>query len=668
MAIERRKSNALPRRVLLVGWDAADWQMIHPLVERGLMPTTAALLQQGAWGNLATTRPILSPLLWNTIATGKRPAEHGVLGFTEPNSDGTGVRPTSSTSRKCKALWNILTQCGLWSNVVGWYASHPAEPITGIMVSNQFEQFTVAEGQAPPLPGGCVHPPELAAELADLRVLPEEIDASALIPFVPIAGRLVATGDTQRLGKLQHMLAQTSTVHAVATHLMAYGEWDFTAVYFEGIDRFGHEFMEFHPPKMAEVSDDDFATYQHCMSGIYRFHDMLLETLLSLAGEETAVILMSDHGYYNDHLRPDPREGKSGPMDWHRPFGILAGRGPGFRPGARLYGASILDVAPTVLHLLGLPVAHDMPGRVLAEVLAETAATPRVESWEDIDGPCGMHPPELRIDPAESHAILMQLAALGYVDAPGEDAERTVRDTIAGNQFCLAQSLADARRFDEAIQAIDALDDRVRHGGSAQVLQASCLLALGRYEPAREILERLAATNPADPRMEMLLGAIDLAQGRTAEALVHLEHVEAAEPRLPDLHNKLGEAYLATARHAAAITAFERALTIDPDSPVAYAGLARTKLEMGDAQGALDDALVAAELVHYFPRVHLTIGKALLALGDDAGAVEALELCLRQAPRLKAALESLATAYRNLGRSDKAMAAELRAKGIVGAR
>src|SRR5262249_31879221 len=145
---------------------------------------------------------------------------------------------------------------------------------------------------------------------------------------------------------LQHMLAQTATIHAVATHLMAETEWDFTAVYYEGIDRFGHEVMEFHPPKMEQVSQEDFDAYQHRMVGIYRFHDMLLERLLDLAGEETAVILMSDHGYYNNHLRPDPRQGRSGPVEWHRPFGILAAQGPGFRQGSRLYGASIMDIAP----------------------------------------------------------------------------------------------------------------------------------------------------------------------------------------------------------------------------------------------------------------------------------------------------------------------------------
>jgi predicted AlkP superfamily phosphohydrolase/phosphomutase len=160
MGISRRLTEKSPKRVLLVGWDSADWQMIHPLIEQGLMPTTAKFLQDGAWGNLATTRPILSPMLWNTIATGKRPVHHGVFGFTEPTPDGTGVRPVSSTTRKCKALWNILSQSGLRSNVVGWYASHPAEPINGVMVSNQFEQYKATDGQVSPLPSQCIRAAE----------------------------------------------------------------------------------------------------------------------------------------------------------------------------------------------------------------------------------------------------------------------------------------------------------------------------------------------------------------------------------------------------------------------------------------------------------------------------------------------------------------------------
>jgi tetratricopeptide (TPR) repeat protein len=602
--------------------------------------------------------------LWNTIATGKRPAQHGVHGFTEPNSDGSGVRPSSSTSRKCKALWNILTQCGLRSNVVGWYASHPAEPISGTMVSNQFEHFTVTDGEPSPVPPLSIHPATMTEELADMRVLPGEIDATAILPFVPHAAELLGKAPN-RLGKLQHMLAQTATIHAVATRLMTSTEWDLTAIYYEGIDRFGHEFMHCHPPRMEQVEEEEFEAYRHCMTGVYRFHDMMLQTLVELAGEETAVIVMSDHGYYNDHLRPDPREGKSGPVDWHRPFGIFAAKGPGIRSGARLYGASILDVTPTVLHLLGLPAAHDMPGRVLAEIMSESSPRDRIESWEEMAGDCGMHPPDMRIDPIENRLVLDRLVALGYCDPPSEDVEKSIRDTIACNQFNLAQSLADARDFQGAIDVLSQLETSARQSSPVQLLSATCYLGLEDREQARSTIERLIADAPDEPRLHMMLGTLEFADGNAEEALRHLDVVEAAEPRLPGLHNKLGEVYLATKRFDKAVAAFKKALSIDPDSPVAYAGLGRAKLELGDPQGALDDSLIAAELVHHFPRVHFTIGKALMSLGDDTGAVEALELCVKQAPRYADAHTALAQAYRNLGKMDKAMTAELRAQGTL---
>ena len=661
---ERRRDTRLPARVLLIGWDAADWQIIQPLIDQGLMPTTAALMERGIWGNLATTRPILSPMLWNTIATGKRPKHHGVLGFTEPNADGTNVQPVASTSRKCKALWNILTQSGLRSNVVGWYASHPAEPINGVMVSNQFERYVVRENGISPVTSDSVHPSEMAEVLAPLRILPGEIDATAILPFIPNAAKLIGQDD-HRVGKLQHLLAQTATMHAVATHLMANTEWDFTAVYYEGIDRFGHEFMAFHPPKMEQVSDEEFEAYRHCMVGIYRFHDMLLETLLALAGDETAVLLMSDHGYYNNHLRPDPREGKSGPVEWHRPFGILAGCGPGFKVGTRLYGASILDVAPTVLQLLGLPAAYDMPGRVLAEVLDAGEPAERIESWEEIEGDCGMHPAGMRIDPAESRAVLEQLVALGYVDPPSDDVEKTIRDTIHCNQFNLAQSLVDCFNYADAIEVFEGLEESFRSGAAVQVMLATCYLGMGDRQKARALLQALNAAECGEPRVHMMLGTLEFADGNNDAALAQLQMVAETEPRLPALHNKLGEVYLETKRYKLAVEAFQKALAIDGESPVAFAGLARAKLEMGDPDAALENALIAAELVHHFPRVHLVIGKALLALGDSAGAVEALELCIKQAPRMAAAHKSLASAYRNLGQLDKAMAAELRSKGTL---
>src|SRR3979409_2578218 len=90
----------LAKRILLLGWDAADWQIINPLLEQGRLPNLQRLIDSGVSGKIATLQPIISPILWNSIATGKHADKHGILGFVEPDPTGAGVRPVSSTSRR----------------------------------------------------------------------------------------------------------------------------------------------------------------------------------------------------------------------------------------------------------------------------------------------------------------------------------------------------------------------------------------------------------------------------------------------------------------------------------------------------------------------------------------------------------------------------------------
>src|SRR5881392_4296433 len=95
-----------PRKVLLIGWDAADWRVIMPLIDAGKMPNLARLIEEGICGNVATLQPVLSPILWTSIATGKRAYKHGIHGFSEPLPDGSAVRPVTILSRNTKAIWN----------------------------------------------------------------------------------------------------------------------------------------------------------------------------------------------------------------------------------------------------------------------------------------------------------------------------------------------------------------------------------------------------------------------------------------------------------------------------------------------------------------------------------------------------------------------------------
>ena len=161
--------SAARHKVILLGWDAADWQIIEPLMNAGHMPALQKLVANGTSGNISTLQPPLSPMLWNSIATGKSAAKHGILGFVEPRADGSGVQPVTSTSRKTKAIWNIASQNGLSSTVVGWFASHPAEPVNGTIVSDQLLVSVVGDKPANPLPAGSYHPTSLNDLLRERR-------------------------------------------------------------------------------------------------------------------------------------------------------------------------------------------------------------------------------------------------------------------------------------------------------------------------------------------------------------------------------------------------------------------------------------------------------------------------------------------------------------------
>ena len=137
------------KRLLIIGWDAADWVIIRQLFERRLLPNLQRMVEAGVHADLATLEPRLSPLLWSSIATAKTADKHGILNFVEPDPEGGGIRLSTSTTRRTKALWNILTQSGLRTNVVSWYASHPAEPIDGVCVSNLFQQGAPSAAKDP---------------------------------------------------------------------------------------------------------------------------------------------------------------------------------------------------------------------------------------------------------------------------------------------------------------------------------------------------------------------------------------------------------------------------------------------------------------------------------------------------------------------------------------
>src|SRR5262249_54145863 len=212
-------------------------------------------------------------------------------------------RPITNLSRTAKTVWNILNQNGFRSTVVGWWPSHPAEPINGVMVSDHYHRANRPIDQPWPMLPNTVYPPELHETLAGLRMHPQELVAPMVVRFLPALEKVDQDKD-RRFSNFCKTLAECVTIHSAATWLIENKPWDFFAVYFDAIDHFCHGFMRYHPPRQPWISEEDFEKYSNVVSTAYQLHDQMLGTLLGKVPDDTTVILMSDHGFHPNHLRP----------------------------------------------------------------------------------------------------------------------------------------------------------------------------------------------------------------------------------------------------------------------------------------------------------------------------------------------------------------------------
>lgn len=682
------------KKLLVIGWDAADWKVIWPLIREGKMPTLAKLIQEGSWGNVATLDPPLSPMLWTSMATGKRPFDHGILGFIEPMADGSGVQPSTSTSRTCKAFWNMLNQKGIKSNVIAWWPSHPAEPISGAMVSNFFQQHKGPMSKPWPMMEGTVHPTRLHDEMKRLRYHPEEMTQAHILPFIPKAAEINQEED-KRMEGVAKIIAHCGSVQAATTYLMENEDWEVTACYFDGIDHFSHLAMKFHPPRMEGIPEDQFELYKDVVTSGYRLHDMMLERQLELAGEDCNVILISDHGFHSDHLRPRwlPLE-PAAPALEHSPYGIIVMKGNGIKSGGeQIFGASILDLTPTILAMMGEPVGEDMHGKVLTQAFEDDFEPETIPTWEDVtEGEDGRHPEDAQEDKWASAEAMEQLVQLGYVDAPDGDTAKQVFDAKCESQYYLARAYVNGGRFKEAIEIYEQLiKDKPEEHRFAHKL-AHVYLQTRRFRKLRLLIDGLrdwfANFDPAsiDKEVEDFVPKEDLpekkkeelikrkkenavkrkqqlerdkvyveflsslhamAVNRPRKAMDYLKIVEEKAPNSPEVYMQMGKICQVRQRWADSEDAYIKALAMDSTNAAGHHGLGIAYLRQNKLEEAADELLTAIEHLYYMPSAHYHLGEALYKLGKFEEAEGAFRVAVSMAPGMTKAHKWLVRLYEN---------------------
>ncbi len=506
------RGSATPGRVIVLGLDGMDPAAVDLLMAEGKMPNFAKLRQEGAYGRLISSKPLLSPILWTTIATGKTADQHRIGHFVAVNEKTGEQLPVTSQMRAVKALWNILSEQQRSVAVVGWWATWPAETVKGAMVSDHtcyhflFEDGATGGGDAP----GTVFPPALQTALAPMVRRPGDLTLADVAPFVDVTpedlARPFAFDDD--LSHFKWALATAQSYGRIGAHLWQTQHPDVLMVYIEGTDSVAHLFGHlFRAKGLAGELAAQQQRYGRAVEEMYRYADRLVGEYLALMDERTTLIVLSDHGFELGALPEDPsktRDMRRVSEQYHRLEGILYLYGNHVQARRRLDQPTLLDIAPTILALSGLSPARDMPGRVLTEGLDIPPEPRQVASYEG-----GAHAVSARgADPSVDPAILERLRALGYLDTQSPKGDRN-----------LAAVLFQEGRFAEAAAAYEALVKEDPRDGGLRASLAGALGALGRYQESLEQLNQAIEIEPLNPEAYHNRGVIYEKQGKPEAAI-----------------------------------------------------------------------------------------------------------------------------------------------------
>ena len=632
-------------KALLIGLDGADWNIVDPLIEAGRLPNLARLARSGVRGRLHSITPMLSPVIWTSIATGVQPARHGIIDFLATTGrDGERV-PVTSDLRRTKAIWNMLSENGLTVGVAGWWASFPAEKVNGFIVSDRVAYQLFGAGAAHDQTRvGKVYPPELGDLVASLTVAPETIGAAEVARYVRLPADPASLPPEQNrlIDDLKTLLAAGDTYTTISLALRERFHPDFQAVYLEGTDTVAHLFMRYAPPLLPGVDREDQQHFGRAVDEYYRHADELVGRLVEAAGPDTAVLICSDHGFRTGDNRPltDSRIGFGQAADWHRKYGIVILYGSPFRNGHRLEEASVLDITPTILALLGLPVAEDMDGRPILDAFdpAFLGAHPirYVPSYEirttasaAAPGMSGPGPPRpggpgtpSSLDPQGDQELKQRLESLGYL-----------RQDTANSHNNRGMILLGQGKYDEAIgefeQAIHASEDL----GIARINIARALFKKRDYQAATKILDDYSSRQPRSKDAENLLGNIAMEQKHYADAERHFRKALEYEPNFTDARNSLGILYDRLGRRDDALREFLKVVSVDPEYAEAHNNIGLINKEEGRAQEAIASFRKAIEADPEFAGAYSNLALVLEQMGDLNEAGEQFRNALQRDPQ-----------------------------------
>lgn len=259
---QRRRQR--PQRVVVIGLDGVPYSFVQRLFRAGELPNFRAIAREGALAQMDTTVPNVSSVAWSSFMTGQNPGKHNIYGFVDrqPGSLKTFI-PTSRTMRST-TLWEILSAAGKRVFAMNVPVTYPSRQVNGIVV-------------------GCFLSPsvEKAAPNADVAA------ALRRLNYCVDADPLRARQDKDAF--LPHLDQVFERRIAAMRYFWQQERWDFFMAHIMETDRLHHFFWE--------EMEQNHPRYAPAFLEFYRRVDALLGEVRSWLDDDTALVILSDHGF-----------------------------------------------------------------------------------------------------------------------------------------------------------------------------------------------------------------------------------------------------------------------------------------------------------------------------------------------------------------------------------
>ncbi|MPY89313.1 MAG: hypothetical protein GEU99_15470 [Luteitalea sp.] len=358
-----------PGKVVMLLVNGASLEYINPATAQGRLPSFGRLLDAGASLHLSTIRPTQPETVWAAVATGKYPAANGVRAaeryafawgralvelLPDYCAAGTLLRvgavraePLNRTALRTPALWEILSAAGLSVGIVNWPLTAPAPPVHGFLISDRLH-LRIPGASPAPVPEPLASPSE-AAVVAD-RIASE-------LSTRPPSGPSSAGPSTWRDVLYERLF----------DHLRGRFDPQVVALRYEAFDRVRRTYARAMLPRvMGGPSEAERRRMRQMLDEYYAYIDSKLGVAIDRLGDEDVLLVISGYGMEPTDLgarlasRLVGQWGGLGAHE-HSPDGFLLAYGQPIR-SSRPHRGSAVDVLPTLLYFLGLPVARDMDG------------------------------------------------------------------------------------------------------------------------------------------------------------------------------------------------------------------------------------------------------------------------------------------------------------------